>query len=59
MESSNAKVLEELKLPNNKFKKLEADVAIARIANLLLSCRHIVTVKKALVKCAVPKKGNP
>ena len=59
MESSNAKVLEELKLPSNKFKKLEADVAIARIANLLLSSRHIVTVKKVLVKCPVPKKGNP
>ena len=37
MESSNAKVLEELKLLNNKFDKLEAEVAIARNVNLLLS----------------------
>ena len=32
-ESSNAKVLEELKLLNEKFDKLEADVAVARNAN--------------------------
>ena len=37
MESSNAKVLEELRLLNEKFDKLEADVAIARNTNSLLS----------------------
>ena len=31
MESSNVKVLEELRLLNEKFKKLEADAPIARI----------------------------
>ena len=37
MESSNAKVLEELRLLNEKFDKLEADVAIAQNANSLFS----------------------
>ena len=36
MESSNAKVLEGLKLLNDKFNKLEVDVAITRNANSLL-----------------------
>ena len=35
MESSNAKVLEKLKLLNDKFNKLEVDVAIARNLNSL------------------------
>ena len=35
MESSNAKVLEELKFLIDKFDKLEADVAITRNANCL------------------------
>ena len=39
METSNAKVLEELRLLNEKFDKLEADVAIARNTNSLLSSR--------------------
>ena len=39
METSNAKVLEELRLQNEKFDKLEADVAIARNTNSLLSSR--------------------
>ena len=39
MESSNAIVLEELRLLNEKFDKLESDVAIARNANSLLSSR--------------------
>ena len=39
MKSSSGKVLEELKLLNNKFDKLEEDLAITRNANsLLLSC---------------------
>ena len=38
MESSSVKVLEESKLLNDKIGKLEADVAIARNANSLLSC---------------------
>ena len=38
MESSSVKVLEESKLLNDKNGKLEADVAIARNANSLLSC---------------------
>ena len=46
MESSNAKVLEELKLLNDKFDKLEADVAIARNANLLLSSRLVHTERQ-------------
>ena len=37
MKSSNAKVLEKLKLLNDKFNKLEVDVAIARNANSLFS----------------------
>ena len=36
MESFNVKVLEELRLLNEKFDKLEADVATARNANSLL-----------------------
>ena len=43
MESSNAKVFEELKLLNDKFDKLETDVAIARNANSLLSSRLVDT----------------
>ena len=39
MESSNAKAFEDLKLLNDKFDKLEADVAIARNASSLLSSR--------------------
>ena len=35
MESSNAKVLEKLKLLNDKLNKLEVDVAIARNLNSL------------------------
>ena len=38
MESSSVKVLQESKLLNDKIGKLEADVAIARNANSLLSC---------------------
>ena len=38
MESSSVKVLEESKVLNDKIGKLEADVAIARNANSLLSC---------------------
>ena len=45
IESSNAKVLEELKLLNDKFDKLEVDVAIARNANSLLSS-HLVDTEK-------------
>ena len=37
MESSSAKFSEELKLLNEKFDKLEADVSITRNVNLLLS----------------------
>ena len=43
MESSNVKVLEELRLLNEKFDKLEADVAIARNTNSLLSSRLVDT----------------
>ena len=43
MESSNAKVLEELKLLNDKFDKLEAGVVITRNANSLLPSRLINT----------------
>ena len=46
MESSNAKVLEELKLLNNRFYKLEADVAIARNANSLLLSRLVDTERQ-------------
>ena len=41
MESSNARILEELKLVNDKFYKLEASAAIARNAKLLLSSRLV------------------
>ena len=41
MESSNAKVLEGLKLLNEKFDKVEADVAVTRHGKLLLSS-HLV-----------------
>lgn len=50
IESSSVKVLEESKLLNDKFGKLEADVAIARNANSLLSSR-LVDTKAALGKC--------
>ena len=46
MESSNAKLLGELKLLNDKFDKLEAYVAIARNANSLLSSRLVDTEQK-------------
>ena len=45
IESSNAKVLEELKLLNDKFDKLEVDVATARNANSLLSS-HLVDTER-------------
>ena len=41
MEYSNAKVLEELSLLNEKFDKLEPDVAIPKNANSLLSSRLV------------------
>ena len=41
MESSHAKVFEELKLLNDKFDKFEADVGIARNANSLFSPRLV------------------
>ena len=41
MESSNARILEELKLVNDKFDKLEAGAAIARNAKSLLSSRLV------------------
>ena len=41
MKSSNANVLGELRLLNEKFDKLEADVAIARNANSLFSSRLV------------------
>ena len=41
MESSNGKVLEELKLLNNKFDKFEADIDVTRNPNLLL-LSHLV-----------------
>ena len=46
MGSSNAKVLKELRLLNKKFDKLEADVAIARNANSLLSSRLVDTERQ-------------
>ena len=46
MESSNVKVLEELRLLNEKFDKLEADVATARNANSLLSSRLVDTERQ-------------
>ena len=45
MESSNAKVLEELRFLNEKFDKLEAETAIARNANSLL-LPHLVDKEK-------------
>ena len=41
MESSNGKVLEELKLLNNKFDKFEVDIDVTRNPNLLL-LSHLV-----------------
>ena len=49
MESSNAKVLEELKLLNDKFDKIEADVAIARNAKSLLLSRLVDTLASSQV----------
>ena len=46
MEPSNAKVLEELKFLNDKFDKLEADVAIAKKAKSLLSSRLVDTERQ-------------
>ena len=46
METSNAKVLEELRLLNEKFDKLEADVAIARNTNSLLPSRLVDTERQ-------------
>ena len=46
MESSNSKVLEELRLLNEKFDKFEADVAIARNTKSLLSSRLFETERQ-------------
>ena len=46
MESSSGKVLEELKLLIEKFDKLEADAAIARNVNSLLSSRLVDTERQ-------------
>ena len=46
MESSNAKVLKKLKLLNEKFDKLEAEVAITRNTNSLLSFHLVVTERQ-------------
>ena len=46
MESFNVKVLEELRLLNEKIDKLEADVATARNANSLLSSRLVDTERQ-------------
>ena len=43
MESSNTNVLEELRLLNEKFDRLEADVSTARNANLLFSFHLVKT----------------
>ena len=40
MESSNAKVLEELKLLHDKFEKLEAEVAVENEANNSITILH-------------------
>ena len=53
MESSNAKVLEKLKLLNDKFKKLETDVAITRNENSLLPSRLVDTERQC---CANAQK---
>ena len=45
MESSIAKVLEERKLLNDKFDKLEVSIAVTRNANSLLSLR-LVDIEK-------------
>ena len=45
MESSNTKVLEELRLLNEKFDKLEAGVSTARNANSLFSS-HLVKTER-------------
>ena len=46
MESCNAKVLEELKLLNETFTKLEADLAVTKNANSLLSVRIVDTERQ-------------
>ena len=56
MESSSAKVLEELKLLNDKFDKLEADVAIARNANSLLPPRLVDTKKQCCANAQNPRR---
>lgn len=45
MESSITKVLEELKLLNDKFDKLQVSLAVTRNANTLLSF-HLVDIEK-------------
>lgn len=45
-EASNAKVAEELKLLNEKFTKLEADAAVTKSTNSMLSSRFFRTEKK-------------
>ena len=56
MKSSNARVLEELKLPNDKFDKLEADIAIARNANSLLSSRLVDTERQCWANAQYPRR---
>ena len=58
MESSNAKVLEELKLLNEKFDKLEADVAIARNANSLLLSRLVDTERQCWANAQYSRREN-
>ena len=47
MESSNTNVLEELRLLNEKFDKLEADVSTARNANSLFSFHLVKTERQS------------
>ena len=58
IESSNATFLEELKLLNDRFDKLEADIDITRNTESLLS-RLVDRKRQCWAKYPLLKKGNP
>ena len=58
MESSNVIVLKELKLLNEKFGKLEADVTITRNANTLLSSCLVDTERQRWANAQYPSRGT-
>ena len=56
MKSSNAKVLEELNLLNEKFDKLEAEIVVTKKANSLLSYHLVDTERQCRQMHSTPEE---